>query len=101
MKRIAILVLLILVVFAVPTNAAEVKQGDKVTIVSPGILARLCPYANCGQDEHIARIPEGTVLKVEGITDVKPDMFPVAKWFEVTHQGNRGWISIFDTNKAR
>jgi hypothetical protein len=102
MKRIAILpVLLILVVFAVPTSAAEVKKGDKVTIVTPGTTARLCPYANCGKDQAIACIPEGTVLKVESITDVKLDMFPGGKWFEVTHQGYRGWISIFDTNKAR
>jgi len=81
-------------------NAIEVKQGDKVTIVTPGTLARLCPYPNCGQNQHIIRIPEGTVLEVEGIMDVKSGVLTV-KWFEVTYKEKRGWISIFDTDKAQ
>ena len=85
---------------ALDVYASEVKQGDKVTIVTPGTVARLCPHPNCGQNQHITRIPEGTVLKVEGIMDVKSGILTV-KWFEVTYKGNRGWISIFDTDKAQ
>jgi len=79
---------------------SEVKQGDKITVVTPGTVARLCPHPNCGQNQHITRIPKGTVLKVEGIMDVKSGML-TAKWFEVTYKGKRGWISIFDTDKSQ
>ena len=78
--------------------AGDVKQGDKVTIVTPGTMARLCPYPNCGQDQHITRIPKGTSLKVEGINEVKTGMMSVT-WFEVTYKKKRGWISIYDTDK--
>jgi hypothetical protein len=80
--------------------AGEVRQGDKVTIIVPGTVARLCPYPNCGQDQHITRIPKGTVLEVEGIMDVKSGILTV-KWFEVTYKGKRGWISIFNTDKTQ
>lgn len=91
--------LVILPCTALNAHAGHVKQGDEVTIVVPGTVARLCPYPNCGQDQHITRIPEGTVLKVEGIMDVKSGRMTV-QWFEVSYQGNRGWLSIFDTDKA-
>jgi hypothetical protein len=81
--------------------ASEVKQGDKVTIITPGTVARLCPHPNCGSSQHITRIPKGVVLEIEGIMDVKSGMLPAVKWFEVTYKGKRGWISIFDTNKAQ
>ena len=81
-------------------NTSEVKQSDKVTIVTPGTVARLCPHPNCGQNQHITRIPKGTVLEVEGIMDVKSGVLTV-QWFEVTYKGKRGWISIFDTDKAQ
>jgi hypothetical protein len=94
-----LLCLLAIVPFVVANSqASKIKQGDKVTIVTPGTVARLCPYPNCGQDQHITRIPKGTVLPVEGIMDVKSGIMTV-KWFEVTYKGNRGWISIFDTDK--
>ena len=80
--------------------ASEVKQGDKVTIITPGTVARLCPHPNCGQNQHITRIPKGTILKVEGIMDVKSGILTV-KWFEVTYKGKRGWISIYDTDKVQ
>jgi len=80
------------------SQASTIKQDDKVTIVTPGTVARLCPYPNCGQNQHITRIPKGSVLKVEGIMDVKIGMMTV-KWFEVTYKGKKGWISIFDTDK--
>jgi len=100
----ALLGLLVMVsCIASDVYAGEVKQGDKVTIVVPGTVARLCPYPNCGQNQHITRIPEGTVLKVEGIMDVKVGgtIKWVVTWFEVTYKGNRGWISIFNTDKAQ
>ena len=81
-------------------NTSEVKQSDNVTIVTPGTVARLCPHPNCGQNQHITRIPKGTVLEVEGIMDVKSGVLTV-QWFEVTYKGKRGWISIFDTDKAQ
>jgi len=78
--------------------AKEVKQGDKVTIITPETVARLCPHPNCGSNQHITRIPKGTVLKIEGIMTIKSGMLST-KWFEVTYKGKRGWISIYDTDK--
>jgi len=63
-------------------------------------VARFCPYPNCGQDQHITRIPKGTVLTVEGIQSVKSGMLPPVKWFEVTYKGKKGWVSIYDTDKS-
>jgi hypothetical protein len=80
--------------------AGEVRQGDTVTIVTPGVEARLCPHPMCKPDQHITRIPQGTVLKIDDIRDAKIGTFKV-RWFEVTYKENRGWISIFDTNKAK
>jgi len=79
--------------------AGDVRLGDEVAIVTPGTLARLCPRPGCGPGEHIARIPEETILRVEEISDYKIGTFSV-QWFAVTHDGNKGWISIFDTNRA-
>ena len=99
MKRnfVAIFALLILIMTST-SNADEIKQGDRVTIITQGTMARLCPYPNAGQNDHITRIPEGTMLEVEGISDVKAGIMTV-KWFEVTYKGKRGWISIYDTDK--
>lgn len=80
-------------------HAGQVKQGDEIKIITPGTVARLCPYPDCGQDHHITRIPEGTILKVDGIMDVKGPILTV-KWFEVTYKEKRGWVSIYDTIKA-
>ena len=91
-------VFLIVVCLALNSQASEIKQGDKVTIVTSGTVARLCPHPNCGFNQHITRIPKGTVLTVEGIMDLKSGTMTV-KWFEVTYMGKRGWISIFDTDK--
>jgi hypothetical protein len=81
-------------------SAGAIKQGDNVTIVTPETIARLCPYPNCGQDQHITRIPKGTVLTIEGIQSVKSGRMPAVKWFEVTYNGKKGWISMYDTNKS-
>jgi len=80
-------------------TAGEVRQGDTVTIVTPGVEARLCPHPMCKPDQHITRIPQGTRLKIDDILDAKIGTFKV-RWFEVTYEENRGWISIFDTDKA-
>ena len=79
--------------------AGDVERGDTVTIVTPGVTARLCPQPMCGPDEHIMRIAEGTNLKIVGIEDVKIGSILVT-WFQVAIQDNTGWISIFDTDKA-
>lgn len=76
----------------------DVKHGDKVKIITPDVNARLCPSPNCGSNQHITRIPNGTVMEIEGIQNVKAGMFAV-KWFEVTFKGKRGWVSIYDTDK--
>jgi hypothetical protein len=81
-------------------HADEIRSGDKVTIVTPGIEARLCPLPACGPDQHITRIPEGTVLTVENSEDFVIGTFKV-KWFEVVYEENRGWISVFDTDRAK
>lgn len=78
--------------------AEEIKQGDKIVIIEPGTVARLCPYPNCGENQHITRIPEGTILVVEGIMNIKETSWTV-QWFEVIYNGQRGWISIYNTNK--
>ena len=80
--------------------ADEIRPGDKVTIVTSGVEARLCPLPGCGPDQHITRISQGTVLKVENTEDFAIGTFKV-KWFEVVYEENRGWISIYDTDKTR
>jgi len=90
--------LVLLFLFSTTVWGGNVKQGDKVTIITPETVARLCPHPNCGQNQHITRIPKETVLKVEGIMTVKSGMMKVT-WFEVTYKGKKGWISVYDTNK--
>jgi hypothetical protein len=80
--------------------ADEIKPGDVVTIITPGIEARLCPHPGCGPDQHITRIPAGTVLTIKDTADYMIGTFKV-KWFEVVYDENRGWVSIYDTDKAR
>lgn len=80
--------------------ADEVKVGDPVTIVTPGTEARLCPQPACGPDEHITRIPEGTILTIQSTDVFAIGTFNV-KWFEVTYENQRGWISIYDTDQAQ
>lgn len=81
-------------------HADEIRSGDKVTVVTPGVEARLCPLPACGPDQHITRIPEGTVLTVENTEDFVIGTIKV-KWFEVVYKENQGWISIYDTNMAK
>ena len=80
-------------------RAGDVELGDTVTIVTPGVTARLCPEPMCGPDQHIMRVAEGTELEIEAAEDVKIGSIHVT-WFQVVVDGNTGWISIFDTNKA-
>jgi hypothetical protein len=106
-KRIAFSCLLLLFILVIlfsglrPVALADnVKVGDTATIVTPGIEARLCPQPACGPDQHLTRIPEGTVLTIEGTHVFVIGTFKV-KWFEVIYQNQRGWISIFDTDRAQ
>ena len=95
--------LLSLVLFVLASSlivrAGDVEQVDTVTIVTPGVTARLCPEPMCGPGQHIMRVAEGTELKIESTEDVKIGSIHV-KWFQVEVEGNTGWISIFDTNNA-
>ncbi len=80
--------------------AGDVKLGDKVTTVRSGNITALCPFPGCEKGEHIARIPKGTVLKVEGMINVRYKN-STAKWVETTYKDKRGWISIYDTKKTK
>jgi hypothetical protein len=80
--------------------ANESKPGDSVTIITPGTEARLCPQPACGPDQHIVRIPEGTVLTIQATEFFAIGTFKVI-WFEVVYQEHRGWISIYDTDLAK
>jgi hypothetical protein len=80
--------------------AGEITAGDNATIVTPGTEARLCPQPACGPDQHIVRIPEGTVLTVLDIEIFTIGTFKV-KWLEVDYHDHRGWISIYDTDIAK
>ena len=95
---------IVLLFLSIVTNPAfakgpkQVSHGDKIKIITPQVIARLCPFPNCGQDQHITRIPEGTVFQVEGIMKTGSKEWPVT-WFEVTFKGKKGWVSIYDTDK--
>lgn len=80
--------------------ANEVKMDDTVTIVTPGTEARLCPQPGCGPNQHIARIPEGTVFTIQSTEVFAIGTFKV-KWFAVVYDNQHGWISIYDTDKAK
>lgn len=80
--------------------ADEVRPGDIVIIITPGTEARLCPDPGCGPDKHITRIPEGTGLTVHDIEAFVIGTFKV-QWLAVEYRNQRGWISIYDTNRAK
>ena len=86
--------------FASDDDVSDIKLGDKVTVAGTGSVTKLCPYPNCRQGQHVTRIPEGTVVKVEGMMNVKHGDSTL-KWFETTYKKKRGWISIHDTDQAR
>ena len=92
--------LLVLALMAANAFSDDISQGDTVSIVTPGEAARLCPAPKCEDDEKLTHIPEGTRMEIEGIMNVKSGMRD-AMWFEVRYKGERGWISIYDTDKAR
>jgi hypothetical protein len=98
-----LLVLLIVYLFtgvAATVWAEDAKPGDKVTIVTAGTEARLCPDPGCGPDKHLARIPEGTAFTIQNTDVFAIGTFKVT-WFEVIYEQQRGWISIYDTDKAK
>lgn len=96
---------------ALAATVNEINQGDKVIIVAPGSGARLCAYPRCEKEQNIALIPEGTVLEIEGITEVKTNtvltagwgfkIYVTEQWFEVTYEGKKGWIDRFDAEKVK
>ena len=79
-------------------EAAEIKQGDTIVIITPETMARLCPFPNCGSSQHLIRILKGTKLVVEGIQSTQVGRMPPVKWFEVTYKGNKGWVSVYNTD---
>ena len=81
------------------SNGSHPDSYGKIIISTPGTLARLCPYPNCRADQNIARIPKNTVLEIEGITAAQVGRSPPVTWYEVTYNGKRGWVSIYDTDK--
>ncbi|MCE5271966.1 hypothetical protein LLH00_11880 [bacterium] len=74
-------------------------HADTITILTIDNRARLCPYAQCGQDEEILRILTGTKLKVEDFIVIEGPMYNVI-WYKVKYKGKEGWVSEFDTDKA-
>lgn len=90
-----------ILIFLFLLMAPGLVQADEITIITHGVTARLCPQPSCGPNEHLTRIPEGTALKVEGMTETQIGTLPPVNWFEVTYQGKKGWVSIYDTNKAK
>ena len=80
--------------------ADDVKKGDMETIVTPGTEARLCPQPACAPGQHITRIPEGTVFTIQDTDVFAIGTFKV-QWFEVIYDEQHGWISIYDTDKAK
>ena len=94
----ALMILLISIGSAVYAN--DVKQGDQLTIVTPGTEARLCPQPGCGPNQHITRIPQGTVLTVQNTEIFEIGTFKV-KWFAVVYQDQSGWVSIYDTDLVK
>lgn len=73
-----------------------------VTIITPGVTARLCPKPDCGQGQELLRIPENTKLEVTEKTTIriggtiKWDVI----WYKVKYQNKEGWISEFNTDFA-
>ena len=80
--------------------ANDVKPADRLTIVTPGIEARLCPQPGCGPGQHITRIPQGTILTIQNTEIFEIGTFKV-KWFAVVYQNQPGWVSIYDTDQAK
>ena len=101
-KYFSALLLLLVVVPCMASDdyVSEVKLGDNVTIVRPGNVTKLCPYPDCRQGQHVTRVPKGTVLKVEGMMNVRYGDSTM-KWLETIYKDKRGWISIYDTDQAK
>ncbi len=77
-----------------------VRNEDWITILTAENKARLCPRPDCGQDRELLRIPTNTKLRILGTRTVSQPAFNVT-WYKVKYQGKEGWISEFNTNKAR
>lgn len=97
--------LLLMVVALITTNIYaedimdKLKDGYEITILTPGTTARLCPRPMCGMNEHIARIPEDTVLKVDYSAKLENSSRKPVVWCYVNYEGKSGWVSIYDTDQ--
>ncbi len=78
----------------------RVRSGDWIRILTAKNRAQLCPRPNCGQEQELLRIPTNTMLRILGVRTVSQPAFNVT-WYKVKYQGKKGWISEFNTNKAR
>lgn len=98
-KTVGLLFLISLILIPASVYSREIQNGDSVIIVTPGVKARLCSYPDCGQDAHIARIPEGTIFVVTMIINIDLKLWTVP-WYQVNYKGTTGWISMYDTKMA-
>jgi hypothetical protein len=71
----------------------------QITIATPEVRARLCPRPDCEEGAELTRIRKGLRLDVEDVAEVDLPRWSV-RWFKVTHDGQIGWISEFDTTAA-
>ena len=96
---------LLMVVALIATNIYaedimdKLKDGYKITIMTTGTTAPLCPRPMCGMNEHIARIPEDTVLKVDYSAKLEHGATKPVVWCYVNYEGKRGWVSVYDTDQ--
>ncbi len=100
MKRIFMVIALVFSLgLSIDSYAGTASKGDSVKILTANSRARMCPKPNCGQDQHLLRLPTGTVLKVQDVAEIKNGYFK-AKWYKINYNDKTGWISMFDTNKS-
>lgn len=80
--------------------AGKAGASDTITVVTVNNRARLCNAPNAGENGTLARINTGTKLKVLDATSVRLPAWNVT-WYKVTHKGKTGWVSEFDTDRAK
>ena len=78
----------------------QVGSGDRITILTAENRARLCPRPDCGEGRELLRMPTNTKLRVLGSYTQHQPIFDVT-WYKVKYQEKEGWVSEFNTDKAR
>lgn len=88
------------------TAELEVEQATRprdelrtLTVVTLDDRARLCPKPDCEEGQELARLPTGLVLNVQAEKSIHLPRWEVI-WFQVSHEGRRGWVSEFETDLA-